>query len=466
MMRKVYNVLLIAMFSSIGGVAAAFSLNGPFADWQVFRIGYQVPGLEVGGPMNLTEEYRWNIKKVTYGFDKTFIDYFGARGVAEVNKAFAILNALPRVSKMRSDLSEFPTDTRRVNSRAAALNLIDLKSAALGIMMEQMGLTDPERFSWALRSRATPAPGIITYSVIMRNFDPITWAPTAYVNGTLYTYTIIDAYWAADSSDAVESTVDPLAPTGTAVASFLDSGAVYGQYYTGLTRDDVGGLRYILHPKNYNYETLLSDTLPGSNRGPWTPVGSGTNVQSTNLLINLALRPGVDKIIFKQMKNDSRVGYLRAITNRYTDTYILNGRKRTQRTERVLSGGITNSIVDAGVPDILFTAGDIGVDPDIGYPFLYARTTTAGWANNSAINTQGGFGLNAGPGVIQPPIIITFNNVGPFNFHESPGFVDEEHILESGFVWGSFDGTTNAPIVYPDRVSIETLENMVLNGGF
>ena len=30
------------------------------------------------------------------------------------------------------------------------------------------------------------------------------------------------------------------------------------------------------------------------------------------------------------------------------------------------------------------------------------------------------------------------------------------------FVWSSFDGTTNAPVVYPDGTSIDNLENEVL----
>ncbi|HYG25021.1 MAG TPA: hypothetical protein VEH04_19815 [Verrucomicrobiae bacterium] len=444
--------------------ASAFSLLGPEPDWQTFRLGYQVGGLDIGGTMNLTEEYRLNIKTISYGFDKTFIDYFGKRGVEEVNKAMAIMNALPPVSKMSRNLLEFPNDTRRYNSRAAALNILDLKSATMANLLEQMGLASPERFVWSLRSRV-PVPGapagVNWYAVIMRNFDPVTWEPSRYINGTLYTYTIIDAYWAADSSEAVEIPVDPLAPTYTAVASYFYSSAVsvnlYGMFYTGLTRDDVGGLRYILRPNNYNYENLLPGTLPGT--AAWTPVG-GTNNQNTNLLVNLALRPGVDKIVFKRVGNESGVGWVKVVTNRYTDTYILNGRKRSQKTQRVLAGSINGGVTN-GLPDLLFAAGDIGVGAS-GYPAILERLTVL-WENNSALNSQSG-NLQAGPGVIQPPAVITFNNVGPFNFHQSPAFADEANVLEVGYVWGAFDGTTNPPVIFPERESVEALENRVLRG--
>ena len=61
--------------------------------------------------MNLGEEYRWNERTITYGFDKSFMDYFGQKGVAEVNKAVAILNNLPPFSSMSASLNEFPTDS-------------------------------------------------------------------------------------------------------------------------------------------------------------------------------------------------------------------------------------------------------------------------------------------------------------------------------------------------------------------
>lgn len=31
---------------------------------------------DIGGPMDVTNEYRWNVPVLTYGFDQSFVDYF------------------------------------------------------------------------------------------------------------------------------------------------------------------------------------------------------------------------------------------------------------------------------------------------------------------------------------------------------------------------------------------------------
>src|SRR5262249_48087172 len=130
MLRYFQKMFLALAVAGAVHSAQAFSLLGPFATWQVGEIGYNTFGFDIGGPMNLGEEYRWNIRTVTYGFDESFLNYFGQQGADAINKAIAILNSLPAFSKMSTNLSEFPTDTRRVNYRASALGLQDLKSAA------------------------------------------------------------------------------------------------------------------------------------------------------------------------------------------------------------------------------------------------------------------------------------------------------------------------------------------------
>src|SRR5881396_2499248 len=90
--------LVLAMAGAVNS-ACAFSLIGPFDGWQVQRIGYNPLNTDLGGPMNLGEEYRCIINTLTYGFDESFLNYFGQRGVEEVEKAIAILNALPQMSK-------------------------------------------------------------------------------------------------------------------------------------------------------------------------------------------------------------------------------------------------------------------------------------------------------------------------------------------------------------------------------
>ena len=160
--------------------------------------------------MNLGEEYRWNSPVITYGYDKYFLDYFGSKGVVAIEKAVAILNGLPAMSELSVDLREFPTEAKRLNYRASALGIIDLKSMALGILVEELGLACPERYTWTLRDRRVIV-NIPQYLVIQRNFDPVTWRYSAYVNGTLYTYRIAQLDDAPVFYDAVEFSVDPLA---------------------------------------------------------------------------------------------------------------------------------------------------------------------------------------------------------------------------------------------------------------
>lgn len=260
-----------------GGIqsASAFSMLGPFdSQYQVTQLSYQTrfinynegPSIAsdspLGGPMNLGEEYRYNIPTLTYAFDQSFLDYFGSNGVFAVEQAIAIMNGISNVSAYSPDLSEVPLEATRVNYRANALELIDLKSAALHCLVEQLGLADPVRYTWTLRARALP-PGLscpfYDYLVIKRNFDPVNWEPTSYVNATLYTYFIGEFCPVVDAAEAFETRVDPLSEFYTAVAS---PNFWYGTFFTGLTRDDIGGLRYLLRTSNVNNEPApLGSTL-------------------------------------------------------------------------------------------------------------------------------------------------------------------------------------------------------------
>lgn len=461
MLRHLQQTIVALMVVGAVHSAPAFSMLGPFEGYQTAEIGYNPLNTDIGGPMNLGEEYRWNLKTITYGFDASFLNYFGQQGVDAINKAFAILNNLPAFSQMSSNLAEFPTDTRRSNYRASALRLLDLKSAALGLLMEEMGLASPERYVWTLRDRRV-LDNVPFYLVIKRNFDPATLAPSSYVNGVLYTYAIVEIPIIPSGSffDAIEVPVDPLAFGFTAVASDIDSligtGFLgFGEFYAGLTRDDVGGLRYLYRPTNYNVEDLLPGTTGsgGSSGGsPWGTVGgSGTN----NVAVGVSLRPGVDHIIFKQGQYDSLLGNFITVTNTYQDTYMSNNVAHTQTTQRILTQ-----------PDILISAEDLGLDAG-GDPVVVRRTTAAApvWINNNALNGQAAL---AGPGVIAGQVVLTFNKLGPYFYNAGP-FEDGQIFLTefnsgSGFVWGSFDGTTNAPVVYPIGSSIQELEQQIFNG--
>ena len=271
-----------------GGLQASlgFSLLGPVNEaYQVPVIGYNLAG-DIGAPKNLAQEYRRNTPVLYYTCDANFWDYFGAYGVSEIDKAFNVFNALPAVSQMSADLSEFPLAARRTNYRAESLALFDLKSFTMALIIEQLGLAEPERYIWTIHDRwlqpNTTCPLGELYLIIKRNYDPIIGTsldqlkPSSYVNGVLYTYQIIELCTSPLNpiSWGQSFPVDAEADSYTALASGFGFNNLftfdpYGAFFTGLTRDDVGGLRYLLRTNNMNVEsagpntvTLLTNTVP------------------------------------------------------------------------------------------------------------------------------------------------------------------------------------------------------------
>lgn len=292
--------LLAVLAALVAGVQVShgFALRGPFEPYQVPAIGYRwdtyfsgIPGGVVGysddgGPHNLAEEFRRNTPVMYYAFDRNFLEFFGSNGVAAVDQAYMVMNSLTNVSQYSDDLSEFPLTSQRINYQAKNLFMTDLKSMTLHLMVGQMGLDSPDRYTWTLHDRNTtpvPCPAGNSYLVVMRNFDIMTSSlqqqqTSAYVNGTLYTYGIVENCGGALLAYTVPYAVDPLADTWTAVASQAawigtapnvlydghNAGGVglhVGGFYTYLTRDDVGGLRYLLQTNNFNIESSGPDTV-------------------------------------------------------------------------------------------------------------------------------------------------------------------------------------------------------------
>ena len=98
---------------------------------------YFYPGGDIGGPMNLGQEYRWNVPVLTYAFDASFFDYFGSNGVAAVESAINIFNSLPGVWEL--SVSNYPLAATSLNYQAQAQGLLDLKSQTLASLLEQLG---------------------------------------------------------------------------------------------------------------------------------------------------------------------------------------------------------------------------------------------------------------------------------------------------------------------------------------
>jgi hypothetical protein len=169
---------------------------------------------------------------------------------------------------------------------------------------------------------------------------------------------------------------------------------------------------------------------------------------------NVALRQGIEKITFIRRDFDS---LLTRFFSPITNEYVLNS-----VTNFAISPHFVRRTVSA--PDILFTAQDLAGGPGtIPYTPVIAR--------NISFNTNNANIGIAGPGTIEgvngnaPGTVVIFNNVGPI--FENLGMLSTNAFLTeltqfNIFLWGSFDGTTNAPVVYPNDVSIMDMELQAL----
>lgn len=274
MLRFVKNILLVAAAMLVSQTARAFSLGGPVeTSWQTLANGYDPAGFPA--PKNLGEEYRWNKPIITYGFDYPFVNYFGSNGVAAVDRAIDILNNLPRFSSITSSGNRlidprtgrpFPRTTKGINFRAQALDLMDLKSTTLSWMMQELGLVAAERYVWTIRDIKTPVPNFTDFLVIMRNFDPVTFDPSRYVNGNRYSYQIVRGANFSDAAEFVPGTPLGVPPFSSVAGewnqAFFGVGRTFelGSFFRALTEDDIGGLRYIYQANNYNVEPFPPGT--------------------------------------------------------------------------------------------------------------------------------------------------------------------------------------------------------------
>lgn len=179
---------------------------------------------------------------------------------------------------------------------------------------------------------------------------------------------------------------------------------------------------------------------------------------------NIALYQGIDRVTFIRRNFDSLTGrFFQPLTNWYTLNMVTNSTIISQRVHRVVVR-----------PDILLTASDLANGPG-GVPAVPSVGRFIGVAGG--FNTNSENLLLAGPGTIEsgtvnlagfgplPGTQFVYNNVGPI--FENLGLVDTNAFLEEQsqipvFLWGSFDGTTNIPTLYPNDVSIFDLENQML----
>jgi len=474
--------LLLALLAAGPERARGFALNGPYKTWQLATLGYQLVG-DIGGPQNVSEAYRWNVPVVTYAFDQSFIFFFGSNGMAAVDSAMSYINAVTNANEIVLD--DFPLQTRQRNFLAHDAGLLDVKSFAMSAVLGELGLAAPERWVWVIRERF-PAGAFTNYLVNKYNFDPYSWQPSSYVNGTLYPYTIQDPVLNdplnAAYADAVETY--PNVGLSLAVAGGVEgkSSLGTGDFFTGLTRDDVGALRFLLNTNLVFVETLIPGVTGYTNTNnviagwiPWLGgsntaasysnsywysnlVASQTNVgttNATNFYVATGLRPGVGKI---QMQNvtpqfDSLIGSnFTAFTNVYYETVLITNKLLQQKMQRVITA-----------PDILFTAEDLPINSFGTLPVLIQRTAATTWINNDGMN---GSTVTGGPGLVAGPIRISYNSRLLYYFVSLPTILEED--LVTGGTWATFDQSTNAPILYPQymQLSLEDIMRMARVGPY
>ena len=164
------------------------------------------------------------------------------------------------------------------------------------------------------------------------------------------------------------------------------------------------------------------------------------------------LYEGIGQVQFVEADYDSLLGqYWRPVTNNYTMTLVTNSQTVVQQLQRVLTA-----------PDFLFTAVD-----SANAPLLGSRNLNFNQANILP-------GL-AGPGTIDPATTITLNKGDPFYYNaysdtmdgtpyftELPGSDIADSFYGDYYLWASYDGTTNVPVVYPNGTSIDNLGNMIM----
>jgi hypothetical protein len=291
--------------------AGAFAFIGPLEAWQIPANGFNPNPFDglLAGPHNLGEEFRRNTPVMYWACDQNFLDYFGSNGVRAVEQAYSVFNAVSNVSSYSLDLSEWPLESQRHNFEAQALNLYDVRSFTMQVMMEQLGLSQPERYTYVLHNRAAipnapPCPDGMDYLVVKRNFDPVPspldqFQTSSYVNGTLYSYGIFEICTAPfpPIADAFEVAVDREAHTFTTVASY--GGLDLGGFYLSLTRDDIGGMRYLFRTNNMNIENTGPGTVEFvTNNTPQLIFGSDLSLLAAQALTNdaaalQALFPGL-----------------------------------------------------------------------------------------------------------------------------------------------------------------------------
>jgi hypothetical protein len=168
---------------------------------------------------------------------------------------------------------------------------------------------------------------------------------------------------------------------------------------------------------------------------------------------NVALRQGVDKVSFVRHDFDPLLGrFFSPVTNDFdVVAQTTNNIRHVEHFRRIVTR-----------PDVLFAAGDdiLTTAPEVETVDHFTAASIPDF-NQSQIPPNPippeGPGTMEGPAASGGTLVLTFNKVGPTYFNSATGFLDE-NVSIFYYQWASFDGSTNAPILYPNAASLAALE--------
>lgn len=451
-------------FSLLGPSAAYTGVPAGFGDvYEITEIGYNpLPATDAAygitddndiGPKNQGEGYRRNTAVLYYAFSPTFSDYFGSNGEYAAQQAFDILNgafngqtnaplflnspnngvlgdtngspaillnATNSVDIYSTGLTEFPLDSEEINYQAQVLGLQDVKSFTLAILAEEMGLADPVRYTWGLHTRAhvgaIPCPVGQEYSVVQRNFD-ISPSPvnqlqySSYVNDELYSYFIYENCDAPlvspPGAAALPIPADPLVnnrpvASGGAGLDFLG----IGSFYTGLTRDDIAGLRWLYSTNNYDTPSSGYQESPAAGSTLFaygTPQLLSTSNYNALVAMSLTNNPGTMAGLFPGIQFTYLTNYFSNVVSA-TMSYVTNfpyggvsgqgyvGLQTTYSTNLVDFFQYTfgNVITNKAFPTTTYQYQTITFGPPIGWPVGSAPVTNVSLSQPFQSNVPSG----------------------------------------------------------------------------
>lgn len=477
-MRQMIKSFLWIVGLALGlQTAWAFSLLGPENDigaggnWQVTPNGFN-PNQDSGnppyflsallsGPKNQGEGYRRTTPTMYYTFDATFGDFFGSNGEVAVQGAFDVLNGLTNVDSYSTGLTEVPLNSVSENYQANALGLLDLKTQTLSLLMEQLGLADAIRYMWVIHDRVQVAgcqgscPLCLEYLVTIRNFDILPTALnqiqySAYINGELYNYFISEictAIGTGPNVDALEIPVDPLVNNPPVASGHVEDegGLNVGFFFTGLTRDDVAGLRWLYSTNNYDTPSqgFLEPAAAGSvlfSTNFSTPQLLFTSNYNTLVSASLTNNPAALQLLFPglQVSTTPAFTYFSNVVSPNVIAYFTNfiGQPADQPATLVLATNLVTNIVQF----YQNTFGNVVTNP---FHRVYPTTTFA-------IQT-----ITVGPGVGLPADSPFVTNIS-YSFFQSNTPSGDYFILSNGICGPNIIQTlqTNVSIVTNGVVGI------------